>query len=350
MSKLKKLKKICLIVAVNVLILVVLLLLAELGYRFYRDGFLGAFARMQAGVPYSNLGTHNWMIFDDELGFRLNPARYKINKRSLRHGPIAIPKPPGVLRVVALGDSLSWDRPSFVDFLREKMGAAGKVEVINAGTPGYTAYQEVLFYRRYLKDIEPDLVIWTYCLNDNYRFLHSFDQHGNMLMTDEAMESLRTHSFWDVLISRSYLLTLARVSYLARRKETQSPPDEYIWRRQPDFNAAWKDYSWGLYEAQLKQLLAMVQGKAKLVIMMVPYEPQLLARADANQAFVRKPQRMLAALCKKYGVPCLDLFEAFSAEHERKEKLYIDGIHLNYAGHQLVFSQLMRFLPRTEPR
>ena len=119
---------------------------------------------------------------------------------------------------------------------------------------------------------------------------------------------------------------------------------------QPDFNAAWKDYSWGLYEAQLKQLLAMVQGKAKLVIMMVPYEPQLLARADANQAFVRKPQRMLAALCKKYGVPCLDLFEAFSAEHERKEKLYIDGIHLNYAGHQLVFSQLMRFLPRTEPR
>jgi hypothetical protein len=143
----------------NVVVFVVL----ELGTRIHRDGFGATVAALTAGVPppYSNLGTGNWVIYDEELGYRLNPARPNVNARSVRGGDIAVPKPPGVFRLMVLGDSIPWADPGFVNELAAALAARGAIEVINAAVPGYTSYQEVHFFERYLADTEPDLVVWT---------------------------------------------------------------------------------------------------------------------------------------------------------------------------------------------
>jgi hypothetical protein len=40
----------------------------------------------------------------------------------------------------------------------------GTLEVINAGIPGYTTYQEFEFLKIYALDMEPDVVVLQRCL------------------------------------------------------------------------------------------------------------------------------------------------------------------------------------------
>ena len=154
-----------LLAAANIVVFAFLFLSLETGYRVYRDGLHEFVVSLTSGhnAAYSNLGTGNWVIYDPELGYRLNPARPTINSRSIRGPDITVPKPSGVFRVVVLGDSIPAAQPGFVDELSDQLKRRGVIEVINASTPGYTSYQELMFFKRYLVDTDPDLVIWAYC-------------------------------------------------------------------------------------------------------------------------------------------------------------------------------------------
>ena len=352
----------CFVVCVNVAVFLGLFALAELTHRIYRDGFVGAFANLVrfSSVPYSNLGTGNWVIYDKELGYRLNPNRPGINSLSLRHGTIAIPKPPGLHRSIVLGDSIPWDPDGFVKLMSERRDRPGVHETINASVPGYTTYQEITFFKRYVLQTDPDLVIWSYCLNDNHKFLHQFDEKGGMLATPEAMDSLAIHNYWDVIVSRSYLLSsvwFRIMAYVEQHKNEDR--SKFVWERKPDFNVAWKDVYWNSYEEYLKEMLRVLGDKnANLALVIFPYEPQLDYRDDkVNYEYAVKPQHILHVLCEKYKVRCLDLYPIFSRAYDGGEKLYRDGIHLNDAGHQLTAATLDDFLvankllppPRSRP-
>lgn len=335
------------LVAVNVLVFLLLFAFAEIGYRLHRDGFPRAFIGLANDfleVPYSNLGTSNWVIYDKALGYRLNPEREDFNDRCVRHGNITVPKPGNVFRVLYLGDSIPWDRDGFVKHTRDVLARKGGFEVINASVPGYTSYQEVLFYRKYLRDTTPDLVVWTYCLNDNHRFLHRFDENAKMLWTKEAERTLEVDGPLDGLVSRSYLLTRLRlgIRHEMERRRSKSG-NRYRWEDTVDFNIAWKDDPWNDYETHLLDLRGMLREHGgRLAVVVFPLESQLRYRNDReNRAYVLKPQRKLVALCGKHGVPCLDLYPAFAAVRAR---LYRDGIHLNAEGHRLVTVQTLRFL------
>lgn len=337
------------IVLVNCIVFLILFITAEISYRVYKDGFTKAvtsFIHFFNEVPYSNLGTSDWVIFDEELGYRLNPKIKGFNNFSIRHGKIAIPKPEGVHRIIYLGDSIPWDKDGFVkqtrDFIKEK----GQFEVINAGVPGYTSYQEVLFYKKYLEATTPDLVIWTYCLNDNHRFLHVFDEKAKMLWTKEAKMALRVNSSFSRIMSRSYLLSRLYLGIISRIKQKTDSKYKFPWEKTVDFNIAWKDYSWIDYENHLLELKKVLDNQnAQLAIIIFPYEPQLLYRNDPeNYDYAVKPQLKLKALCKKYHIPCLDLYRRFADEYSRNKKLYRDGVHLNSEGHKLATQQILQFL------
>jgi len=327
----------------------VLFALLELGARIHRDGFKGALARLFADeqVPYSNLGTGKWVISDPELGYRLNPAGDEINELSVRHPEITMPKPAGLYRVIVLGDSIPFGRyGGFVSSLAEQLAARGTIEVINAGVPGYTSYQEVRFFERYLLRTEPDLVLWTYCLNDNHRFLHQFDAAANMLFTPEATKSLEIRSWWDWIVSRSDVLSSLRVGLLGHRQAVSAAKVAFQWEARPDFNIAWKDYSWRAYAGHMREMVQFLGDRgARLGVVIFPYEPQVDARkrSDARD-YVLKPQTNLLRLCRKYDVPCLDLYPAFAAAYDRGAKLYRDQIHPNAEGHRLSTEEILRFL------
>lgn len=358
-GKLRKRKRLAtgsVLVAVNLLVFFCLFSVAEISYRIYRDGFARAFIGLANDflrVPYSNLGTSNWVIYDEELGYRLNPAREEFNERSVRHGEIAVPKPKDVYRIMFLGDSVPWDRSGFVKHTRDSLEPKGPFEIINASVPGYTSYQEVLLYKKYLRDTTPDLVVWVYCLNDNHRFLHRFDENARMLWTKEAERTLEVDSFWDNVVSRSYLLTRLRLGIRHEMEQRRAKSKgRFRWESTVDFHIAWKDAPWLDYEAYLFDLKAMLhEHNGKLAIVVFPLESQLkYGNRRLDYEHVVKPQRKLLALCERHGIPCLDLYPEFASEYFdkrglfQKKRLFRDGIHLNEEGHRFVTGKILRFL------
>src|SRR6185295_8600772 len=125
--------------------------------------------------------------FDKDLGWVKTPnsvahrktgeydVTFKINSLGLRDDEMTSPaKPAGTFRVLALGDSFvqgyTVDRENlFADILEKWWQAEGrKVDVINAGTEGYSTDQEVVWFQEHGREFQPDLVLLFPYENDLY--------------------------------------------------------------------------------------------------------------------------------------------------------------------------------------
>ncbi len=99
---------------------------------------------------------------------------FKLNSMGLRDDEVSQAKPAGVFRVLALGDSFTLGygvnrEDLFVDVLEHWWNAEGRrVEVINAGTEGFSTDQEVAWLEKVGSKLEPDLVLIFPYENDLY--------------------------------------------------------------------------------------------------------------------------------------------------------------------------------------
>jgi hypothetical protein len=102
-------------------------------------------------------------------------VHYEINALGLRDDPMTSPaKPAGSLRVLALGDSFvlgyTVERNElFVDLLEKRWRAEGRnVDVVNAGTEGWSTDQEVAWFEAHGAEFQPDVVLLFPYENDLY--------------------------------------------------------------------------------------------------------------------------------------------------------------------------------------
>jgi lysophospholipase L1-like esterase len=107
------------------------------------------------------------------LNYALNPARDDVNARGYRGESVAIPKPPGITRIIALGGSTTYGHALTADQaypaqlqarLRAVEGAA--VEVVNLGVPGYHSLDSLVNLATRGMALEPDVVIIYDGVND----------------------------------------------------------------------------------------------------------------------------------------------------------------------------------------
>jgi hypothetical protein len=118
---------------------------------------------------------------DPRLSFAHRPNRsaflmgvlFSINSTGLRDREFPREKPPGVYRIVWLGDSttVGWGVPlagTAPKILERELNAAGhgRFEVLNAGVGNYNTVQEVEHYLTIGRAFHPDLVILEYFIND----------------------------------------------------------------------------------------------------------------------------------------------------------------------------------------
>lgn len=119
--------------------------------------------------------------FDEHFGWRNRPAtsvriaadgfeyRVTLNERGER-GPLRPhAKPPGVRRVVVLGDSTAWgwgvdDEAMWTRLVERELGPA--VELVNLAVPGYGTDQELWALERAGLAYQPDLVLLAFVHND----------------------------------------------------------------------------------------------------------------------------------------------------------------------------------------
>lgn len=124
--------------------------------------------RVETAAPAKGPKRATWLVRDADLGFKLNPEMEAVNTLGIRHPEI---DPHATLfTILILGDSVAWDARGFVSLLREELEFTRqrRIEVVNASVPGYTTYQERVFFERDLAHLTPDLVILQYCANDNH--------------------------------------------------------------------------------------------------------------------------------------------------------------------------------------
>jgi lysophospholipase L1-like esterase len=86
-------------------------------------------------------------------------------------------------RIAIMGDSFTWgygvdNRDRFSDVLERDL-FTNRVEVINAGVPGYGTDQELLLYENEIRKYKPDIVIVAMDLTDVYSDNYQKISHGN---------------------------------------------------------------------------------------------------------------------------------------------------------------------------
>lgn len=101
-------------------------------------------------------------------------APVDINSLGLRDRDYDVAKPPGTIRILMLGDSLTFgwgvkieDTPAKMIERKLNEGAAQKrYEVINAGVGNYNTVQEVTYFLNKGHKLNPDVVVLNYFIND----------------------------------------------------------------------------------------------------------------------------------------------------------------------------------------
>lgn len=267
----------------------------------------------------------------------------RINSLGFRGHEPQIPKPAGVIRIVALGDSTTFGMEAsdddsvwvsrVVTELRHRAGAG--FDTVNAGVPGYTLADSNALLRDRIAPLEPDIIIVNQIATDIAA--HSRREFGGK--TQKATESC---SLDRLLEEHSLLLNLLKVN---------SAPLTARWlshRRRDRLDQNGVDR----YAAQLKGLVTFCRKCGWRVILCTAPRSFGDANEASNQfelaasALTNNPALSLAGLndafdrynaairdvAQRTGTPIIDL----DRRVPKGGDFFADAVHLNDAGHQLV--------------
>ncbi|PYQ14221.1 MAG: hypothetical protein DMF80_12970 [Acidobacteria bacterium] len=357
-------------------------------------------ARHFRGAGYEAAETTRYMEYDPLLGWRKRPnvrVTYRrreytvdvaINRLGLRDLDRGYEAPAGCLRILALGDSFvegyTVAFPQTVgQVLESSIRAGGRaVEVLNAGTSGYSTDQEYLFYRtegvRYSARIV--LVFFYYndvLYNDRDRFAKQpkpllADRAGRLAVANEPvpeappagperkpsppkgsalLEWLRDRLLYGEPRARQ---ALARLGLWDPIPTTRAPLEIRVYERRPppEIEAAWRKTAL-LLGALAEETAA--RG-ARLLVVYVPnrleVDPRtweltrILYGVDDTVWDRAAVRRRLERIGAERGFPVLDLTPALRARvHWPWSGPYFDyDGHWNAAGHHAAADAVRGFL------
>jgi lysophospholipase L1-like esterase len=307
---------------------------------------------LERAAAAKDLAGESWAIYDPDLGYRPRPGYDGWNELGLRDEPLA--KPKQRFRVLLLGDSVPFygdtsadTFPGHLERALQANPALAPSEVVNAGVRGYTNYQETLFLEKYGVSAEPDLVGVAFVLNDLHEILHQFQLVNGEIVgqsyafSSEAQQQVQSPVYR--LLARSHFLVWLRRKLAVFDDLIELyAGDRFSFELRPDFGTAWQEAPWRDVEAQLARARDLgAQRGFRLFVVVFPFADQLRSDYLARDAdFVRFPQRKLAELCGRLGVPLLDLFDELDAAQDFDP----DRIHLTAAGRRRAGERIARFL------
>jgi lysophospholipase L1-like esterase len=303
---------------------------------------------------------------DPRLGYELRPGgrdgKYRISAEGLRDHDLSWSKPPGEIRIAAIGDSITYGfgvprERVWVEQLERLLGARARpggprFEVLNLGVPGYNGLQIVERLRRVGLAFEPDLVVYGYSLNDPQDF--SFEATALRTMEEErerAMEQAPALRRW---LARSRLFLLLREVLLRPRRGQEVPeqmPDD------PAF-AALRRGEQGAYlraihhegeSAQrwtraLDELAGLARERSLPTLVVVfPMFPE----DDGDDLADLTAQVTEAARAR--GLEALDLAPFYAAARRSIDRpLHADFLHPNVHGHRVAALAVLDALCRSQ--
>lgn len=272
-------------------------------------------------------------------------------------------KPPGVFRVLLLGDSFMEAlqvpfEASLPSLLERDLGAqtGKKVEVVSGGVSGWGTDDELRYLTEYGLQYQPDLVVVAMTLHNDISDNLREDWHT---MRDGALvdQPRAPMSFvrYKVVQLKAFIATRFQTYQLWRRvrhggemRQTGKQLNSHIvqlFREPTPERIAWGFRFTSLLLGRMKEVTGAEGGRVVLVLL--PLRVQLSDSSFA--AFVQasgnsevqmpegKPQRLITEIADSLGIPVIDLLPEFRRwTRGSSAPLYMewDG-HWNEAGHEL---------------
>ncbi|MEO5895893.1 MAG: hypothetical protein ABIS06_09350 [Vicinamibacterales bacterium] len=319
---------------------------------------------------------------DPVIGYRLKPtARVRfatsefdteiaINNAGVRDTEDIGPKPAGEKRIVILGDSLvlSVQVPfaqTFSELLEQRLNASlrtargsstTRYRVINAGVQGYGPVEELLFFRRVLKQLEPDLVLTTVFVgNDAEEALTSSAKLAEgRAATDVLRESATT--WLRRTVRRSMALQVLRLRVLSATERLggftgppEAPLQSYAAKPAPRIGE-------GLAIArnciqQIGSEAAAVGARTGIVLMPARFQVDNVDYGHLREAVAAQGGELVrdaatqrfATVLSTLALPMTDLLDPLRQAPPGPALFFELNVHLTPRGHTVVADHLAHF-------
>ena len=159
------------------------------------------------------------------------------NALGLRGRPVVVPKPPGVARILFIGDSMTAglevnDDDTYAAVCGRLLGGAPHIDVVNAGVRGYNLDNVLAFLQDVGVGLEPDLVVYTFVDND-LTAQPDFSPETSDWSRGSTMSGLAGRlAAYSHLTYRFELLR----QQIALRRQTDTSPSERVYVPRPLFS------------------------------------------------------------------------------------------------------------------
>ena len=283
---------------------------------------------------------------------------YRANADGFRDHLYARPKPPGVFRIVVVGDSIAFGFgveeeeafPKVLEALLRNVAPGIDIEVLNLGVSGYNTYTEGALLEDVGLGYEPDLVLAQFCINDlNDPTLH-FDRHTRLHMgaipdaayPDPSQRRVPDERPSPALLACRRSMLCSVLDDLMLAWTTPSPDDAArMAALVPQDGSAGPEWEW--LEARYAEMAAAAERVgARFAVLAFPYRGQV-KRSGSDPV-----QARLLALVARRGWIVLDPLRAFRAAARDGELLFLDLWHPTPAGHRLAARESLAQLACTD--
>jgi lysophospholipase L1-like esterase len=264
--------------------------------------------------------------YNPELVYEMKPSFSTYDKGVLvmtngwgiRDREYSLLKPPGVVRIAVIGDSVAFgprlkSEDTFSKLLEVRLNSLqpGRYEVINFSVIGYNSAQEEIVLKEKVISTKPDVVILAFCMND--------DTYTDGL--GDLARQMHPSSIGPRLHSKL-------LSYLLHR-----------WERRHFVSRS----SFTQIEHLFEQLSILGRRERfQSVILIFPFYFD-----DIHTYPLKEKHRTVGNLANKYSFPVVDLMERWGAlSPSERRRLYPpeDNIHMTTLGMQETTKELMKRL------
>jgi lysophospholipase L1-like esterase len=305
------------------------------------------------------------------LSTKFGGVTVTINSRGWRDAEYSLEKPEGVIRILVVGDSVTFGygvqlEEVFSKVLERELNQRGKAhyQVLSLGGAAGNTYFQKNVIRDNVPIYAPDLVILAFNLNDIVppEVFEKGDSHPSDVRSSVSRSMLRLRKTLDGMFrSRSHLYFLFRERMKAILRQFAIASPVMVPMGAFDIESDYGLSAWGNTSAALLEIARQLQrDKVKFLIAILPVEMQLsgqiaeIYRREYGFVFADslvngKPQEMIVNFAKQHGIACVDLLPAFREDPDEKKffRIYggaIDWNHPNPLGHKIIAEELTKAL------
>ena len=277
------------------------------------------------------------------------PARIRINDLGFRGRDLAEVKPPGAVRILALGDSYTFGAfvdddqtyPARLEKMLQARRAGRAIEVVNGGVGGFGILDERALWEKAGERLDPAIVLITFSPNDVSDMTRPRPMIEQMRAHADLKSSLLLGPPLRLLMSSAVFnglqIVAARIRSATRSHAAipEIEPSRAGPERAPE--------AWEAYHEALKDLASRIQRGGRRALLVLYPSHGTVQGADRPWG-----SEILPAWALQADLPCLDLLPAFRAAPLAADLLYLvpKDPHPSPAGHALAASRIAEEIER----